>query len=230
MKLSMCNAIKASPKLAYLFKVSSCFVLLFSTLYSWHCLLLQVGSPIGPTDVDMVVTLGIMVKDIHQHGTRWAMPLKFVVRCKCSLTSNHGPADKRGLMTSTTSTVPSSSYFTPISTTPHVKSASTLPSSLAAFQTHVASQPPASSTTLPAASSTPDIGSEIDKTIPLSDEQAYLDGHNEYRAKHGAVPLSWNTTLAILAQQWADGCQFIHSGGPYGGQFSLFRAGSKMSF
>lgn len=133
-------------------------------------------------------------------------------------------------MISTTSTIPSSPYFTPISATDIAKSASTLSSSPAVLKTLVASRSPASSTTLPAASSSPDIGSEIDSIIPLNDEQAYLDDHNEYRAKHEALPLSWNSTLAMSAQQWADRCQFIHSGGPYGGQFSLFRVGSKMSF
>ncbi|EJD40057.1 PR-1-like protein [Auricularia subglabra TFB-10046 SS5] len=53
----------------------------------------------------------------------------------------------------------------------------------------------------------------------LSDIDAYLKGHNDERAKHGANPLKWNGNLAAKAQQWANGCVFQHSGGslgPYG--------------
>lgn len=48
-----------------------------------------------------------------------------------------------------------------------------------------------------------------------------LNAHNSFRAKHGAAPLKWSTTLAAAAQKWINNCQFKHSGGavgPYGGK------------
>lgn len=56
-------------------------------------------------------------------------------------------------------------------------------------------------------------------STPSSDIQAYLDGHNNVRAKHGAAALTWSDKLAAAAQKWADHCVFEHSGGslgPYG--------------
>lgn len=49
-----------------------------------------------------------------------------------------------------------------------------------------------------------------------SDEQAWLDGHNQVRQQHGASALTWSDTLASVAQSWANGCVFEHSGGQYG--------------
>ena len=49
-----------------------------------------------------------------------------------------------------------------------------------------------------------------------SDIAAYLSGHNDVRAQHGAAPLTWNDNLAAKAQQWANGCVFQHSGGSLG--------------
>jgi len=83
---------------------------------------------------------------------------------------------------------------------------------------------------LPATTSSPDIGSDIGNAILSSDIQKYLEDHNNFRAMHGADPLIWDIELADKAQQWANRCQFIHSQGPYGGQSSIFRVGSKMSF
>ncbi|TDL29851.1 PR-1-like protein [Rickenella mellea] len=51
------------------------------------------------------------------------------------------------------------------------------------------------------------------------DISAYLTAHNDARAEHGAAPLTWSDDLASKAQEWANGCQFKHSGGslgPYG--------------
>ncbi|KAH8703409.1 CAP domain-containing protein [Talaromyces proteolyticus] len=39
---------------------------------------------------------------------------------------------------------------------------------------------------------------------------------NFYRQQHNASALTWNTTLASYAQNWADHCNWKHSGGPYG--------------
>lgn len=49
-----------------------------------------------------------------------------------------------------------------------------------------------------------------------NDIQAYLIAHNNVRSQHGAAPLVWSNNLASKAQQWANGCQFKHSGGSLG--------------
>jgi len=43
-----------------------------------------------------------------------------------------------------------------------------------------------------------------------------LEFHNTIRAKHGATPLTWSNEAAGKAQQWANNCQFHHSGGSLG--------------
>jgi len=56
---------------------------------------------------------------------------------------------------------------------------------------------------------------------PSADIQVYLQAHNNIRSGHGAVDLTWSNDLAAKAQQWANGCQFKHSGGslgPFGGK------------
>lgn len=53
-----------------------------------------------------------------------------------------------------------------------------------------------------------------------SDIDQYLSAHNSVRSQHGATALTWSNSLAAAAQKWADGCQFVHSGGklgPFGG-------------
>lgn len=44
----------------------------------------------------------------------------------------------------------------------------------------------------------------------------YLSLHNELRKQYAAKPLSWSTTLASAAQQWASNCQYGHSSMTYG--------------
>ncbi|KAI0032778.1 CAP domain-containing protein [Vararia minispora EC-137] len=51
-------------------------------------------------------------------------------------------------------------------------------------------------------------------------QQQYLDDHNTVRAQHGAAPLTWSSDLATFAQNWANRCQFAHSGGPNGGEYA----------
>ncbi|KAF9521346.1 CAP domain-containing protein, partial [Crepidotus variabilis] len=49
--------------------------------------------------------------------------------------------------------------------------------------------------------------------------QMYLDAHNSFRAIYHAPALTWNNEMASKAQQWANNCDFNHSGGtlgPYG--------------
>ncbi|KAJ4987798.1 Repressed by EFG1 protein 1 [Stagonosporopsis vannaccii] len=47
-------------------------------------------------------------------------------------------------------------------------------------------------------------------------QRAILNSTNLYRRQHNATELSWNTSLAELARDWSDGCEFEHSGGPAG--------------
>jgi hypothetical protein len=44
-----------------------------------------------------------------------------------------------------------------------------------------------------------------------ADFQPLLDAHNAYRATHQAAPLAWNSSLAAVAQFWADGCPNGHN-------------------
>ncbi|KAL9933846.1 hypothetical protein V8E36_007504 [Tilletia maclaganii] len=48
------------------------------------------------------------------------------------------------------------------------------------------------------------------------EQQAVVDNHNRYRAKHDAPALTWDDTLAKAAHDWASQCHWAHSGGPYG--------------
>ncbi|KAL5321113.1 hypothetical protein ACEPPN_011925 [Leptodophora sp. 'Broadleaf-Isolate-01'] len=43
-----------------------------------------------------------------------------------------------------------------------------------------------------------------------------LTAHNFYRGEHGVKDLVWNETSADFASDWAEGCRFVHSGGPTG--------------
>ncbi|KAE8246584.1 hypothetical protein A4X13_0g5722 [Tilletia indica] len=49
-----------------------------------------------------------------------------------------------------------------------------------------------------------------------AEQQAVVDTHNAYRAKHNAPSLTWNNTLAVFAKNYASKCIWAHSGGPYG--------------
>jgi hypothetical protein len=51
---------------------------------------------------------------------------------------------------------------------------------------------------------------------------AMLSAHNAYRARHGVPPLSWSTTLAAGAQQWASAC--TRSGSGFGHSPDAFRS------
>ncbi|PWY86917.1 PR-1-like protein [Aspergillus heteromorphus CBS 117.55] len=47
-------------------------------------------------------------------------------------------------------------------------------------------------------------------------QDAVLSVSNAYRKAHNATHLLWNETLTTYAQNWADGCKWQHSHGPYG--------------
>ncbi|XP_062019516.1 pathogenesis-related leaf protein 6-like [Rosa rugosa] len=50
--------------------------------------------------------------------------------------------------------------------------------------------------------------------------QGFIDEHNKARAEVGVGPITWNNTVAMYAQKYADSkietCEMEHSGGPYG--------------
>lgn len=86
-------------------------------------------------------------------------------------------------------------------------------------------KPKDTSSTPPAPTSTPaarvSSGSTSDGNVSAADISAYLSAHNTVRAQHGAAPLTWSNSLSAYAQSWADGCKFVHSGGPNGGTYLL---------
>ncbi|KAL5345611.1 hypothetical protein ACLOAV_009365 [Pseudogymnoascus australis] len=43
--------------------------------------------------------------------------------------------------------------------------------------------------------------------------RAILETHNFYRKEHNASALAWNRTSAAFAADWAEACEFKHSGG-----------------
>ncbi|KAF2653439.1 PR-1-like protein, partial [Lophiostoma macrostomum CBS 122681] len=43
-----------------------------------------------------------------------------------------------------------------------------------------------------------------------------VNTHNTDRAKHGVAGLKWDNDAAKYAQNWANNCDFKHSGGKYG--------------
>ncbi|XP_059651085.1 pathogenesis-related leaf protein 6-like [Cornus florida] len=51
-------------------------------------------------------------------------------------------------------------------------------------------------------------------------QQDYLDAHNLARAQVGIANITWNSTVAAFAQNYANqrisDCNLVHSGGPYG--------------
>ncbi|KAF9971575.1 hypothetical protein BGZ73_005452 [Actinomortierella ambigua] len=48
------------------------------------------------------------------------------------------------------------------------------------------------------------------------EQQAILDAHNLYRARHGAKPLVWDSKAAAHGSNWIQQCQFRHSQSNFG--------------
>jgi len=63
-------------------------------------------------------------------------------------------------------------------------------------------------------------------TTSSSDQQQYLQQHNIVRAQHGANPVTWSDQLEGFAQEWANNCQFMHSGGRFGAVGENIAAGT----
>ncbi|KAI0004287.1 CAP domain-containing protein [Russula compacta] len=72
-------------------------------------------------------------------------------------------------------------------------------------------------TSTPAVASSSSSSPNSSGTVSTADIQALLAAHNSVRAQHGAAALTWSQSLSSSAQEWANGCKFEHSGGPYGG-------------
>jgi uncharacterized protein YkwD len=51
------------------------------------------------------------------------------------------------------------------------------------------------------------LGKRPTGTYLTADQQAILDAHNQYRAKHCVPAMEWSPGLAALAGQWARGCR-----------------------
>lgn len=51
---------------------------------------------------------------------------------------------------------------------------------------------------------------------PSQVQNEALSTHNHFRAQHRAPALTWDSTLAKYAAQYASHCEFKHSHGPYG--------------
>ncbi|KAL4741065.1 CAP domain-containing protein [Aspergillus similis] len=63
---------------------------------------------------------------------------------------------------------------------------------------------------------TPEVPQDPSYTSPSLFRSSILRTTNAYRAAHNASNLSWNQTLADYARDWAKGCRWEHSSGPYG--------------
>jgi len=120
--------------------------------------------------------------------------------------------------------VNSSTVLTPTSTPVKVTTQVHSTFTLSPITSHTTSKPVVTTakpitTAQPTSSQPTPASSNVSGGSSSSDEQAYLSAHNSFRALHGANALTWSDELAAKAQQWANGCQFKHSGGslgPYG--------------
>ncbi|EJD04155.1 PR-1-like protein [Fomitiporia mediterranea MF3/22] len=137
--------------------------------------------------------------------------------------------------TQTTKPASSSTFSQPSSSSGGGGSSSQQPTSQPSSSNSV---PSSSSSKPPVTTSQPTSSSSSSAPTPTSsgggsgsgtsnqDIQAYLNAHNNIRSQHGASPLSWNDTLAVAAQKWANGCVFQHSGGKVGPFGENLAAGS----
>ncbi|KAL3496486.1 CAP domain-containing protein [Aspergillus germanicus] len=66
------------------------------------------------------------------------------------------------------------------------------------------------------ATTSPEIPQDPSYTSSSLFKSSVLSTTNDYRAEHNASALTWNDTLADYAKQWAKGCIWEHSHGPYG--------------
>ncbi|KZW02713.1 hypothetical protein EXIGLDRAFT_419759 [Exidia glandulosa HHB12029] len=151
---------------------------------------------------------------------------KSTTRSSSRASSSPRPTSTSPRPTSTSRPRPSSTSTRPPSTVQPKPSSSSVPvTTPKPTTTKVTTSPkpkPTSKTTpKPVPSSTPKTSQPAPTSAPgnstsASDIAAYLKGHNDERLKHGAAPLTFSEALASKAQQWANNCQFKHSGGTLG--------------
>ncbi|GAX74353.1 hypothetical protein CEUSTIGMA_g1802.t1 [Chlamydomonas eustigma] len=75
---------------------------------------------------------------------------------------------------------------------------------------------PKPSSTVVISSPLPTTAATSSAALSATNIQGILDVHNQYRALHGAPPLTWSSALANVAEQWASNCVFMHSPYLYG--------------
>jgi len=109
-----------------------------------------------------------------------------------------------------------------LSATPHHNTSYGIPTDTPSYTPKPTTTP---SSTTPPPTTTPSGNGGGDSTSQ-SDIQAYLDPQNAIRAKHGANPLKWSSTLASVAETWAKRCVFEHSKGSLGNYGENLSAGS----
>ncbi|KIK04256.1 hypothetical protein K443DRAFT_424528 [Laccaria amethystina LaAM-08-1] len=105
-----------------------------------------------------------------------------------------------------------SSHYRSTSSTYTISTSSAPPPTVPAQAATTSQQPQRPVTAAPADNPPPSSGGGTSD----GDIQAYLSAHNSVRAQNGAAALSWNANLASKAQQWANDCNFQHSGGSLG--------------
>ncbi|CDK28681.1 unnamed protein product [Kuraishia capsulata CBS 1993] len=125
----------------------------------------------------------------------------------------------------TTSSTVSSSSTSSASSTAQVVEIVITPSSSSESST-LPTTSSSSTKTVPTTSSSSSTSTAAATTTAASDDFAteILNQHNKYRALHGVDDLSWDSTLASYAQNYADefDCgSLVHSGGPYGENLAL---------
>ncbi|KAL4821589.1 CAP domain-containing protein [Aspergillus spinulosporus] len=74
----------------------------------------------------------------------------------------------------------------------------------------------ATATATATTTTTPEVPQDPSYTSPSQFRSSILRTTNAYRAAYNASSLSWNQTLADYAKDWAKGCRWEHSSGPYG--------------
>lgn len=129
-------------------------------------------------------------------------------------TGKHGPPGASNTLSviDTTSSIPIVSVpTTSQAAVPTTLSTSTIPSTSEA----PVPAPSSSSSTAPAAQPSSDTSAGLS-----SYAQPIIDQHNLHRRNHSAVDIAWNQTLANIAQQIAESCDYKHNtqagGGGYG--------------
>ncbi|KAK0481902.1 CAP domain-containing protein [Armillaria novae-zelandiae] len=158
----------------------------------------------------------------------------------CSRRHRGGPFLNTSTAPTSFDTPPTTSIAIETFVAPSISSSSLSSADLAqtslSFPITITLTPGTSSTTsstfssVPAPSPSASSDTSSSSSTSSSDINAYLEGHNTFRAQHGAADLTWSDELAGKAQQWANGCVFKHSGGSLGSFGENLAAGTGSSY